>query len=81
MNPAGNSHREATSFYLLNPSRMAALSTIAETVASKHGVNSASWMNGSKERPIACKLGIGFCDHNHERKEPPADYIGMLNFA
>jgi nitrogenase molybdenum-cofactor synthesis protein NifE len=34
-----------------------------------------------KERPIAFKLGIGFCDHNHERKEPLAGYLGMLNFA
>ena len=34
-----------------------------------------------KERPIAYKLGIGFCDHNHERKEPLAGFVGMLNFA
>ena len=26
-------------------------------------------------------MGIGFCDHNHERKEPLAGFIGMLNFA
>jgi nitrogenase molybdenum-iron protein alpha/beta subunit len=26
-------------------------------------------------------VGIGFCDHNHERKEPLAGFIGMLNFA
>jgi len=34
-----------------------------------------------KERPIAHKLGLGFCDHNHERKEALAGYVGMLNFA
>jgi nitrogenase molybdenum-cofactor synthesis protein NifE len=34
-----------------------------------------------KERPIAFKLGIGFCDHNHERKEALAGFEGMLNFA
>ncbi|MDR3457185.1 MAG: nitrogenase iron-molybdenum cofactor biosynthesis protein NifE [Verrucomicrobiae bacterium] len=39
------------------------------------------FIGGVKERPIAYKLGIGFCDHNHERKEPLAGYIGMLNFA
>jgi nitrogenase molybdenum-cofactor synthesis protein NifE len=39
------------------------------------------FIGGVKERPIAHKLGIGFCDHNHERKEPLAGYIGMLNFA
>ena len=26
------------------------------------------FIGGVKERPIAYKLGIGFCDHNHERK-------------
>jgi nitrogenase molybdenum-cofactor synthesis protein NifE len=39
------------------------------------------FIGGVKERPIAFKLGIGFCDHNHERKEPLAGFIGMLNFA
>jgi nitrogenase molybdenum-cofactor synthesis protein NifE len=39
------------------------------------------FIGGVKERPIAYKLGIGFCDHNHERKEALAGYIGMLNFA
>ena len=39
------------------------------------------FVGGVKERPIACKLGIGFCDHNHERKEPLAGFAGMLNFA
>ncbi|HCY86543.1 MAG TPA: nitrogenase iron-molybdenum cofactor biosynthesis protein NifE, partial [Desulfobacteraceae bacterium] len=34
-----------------------------------------------KERPIAYKLGIGFCDHNHERKIPLAGFEGMANFA
>ena len=38
-------------------------------------------IGGVKERPIAYKLGIGFCDHNHERKEALAGYTGMLNFA
>lgn len=39
------------------------------------------FIGGVKERPIAYKLGIAFCDHNHERKEPLAGYVGMLNFA
>ncbi len=38
-------------------------------------------VGGVKERPIAYKLGIGFCDHNHERKEALAGFAGMLNFA
>ena len=38
-------------------------------------------IGGVKERPVAFKLGIGFCDHNHERKEALAGYEGMLNFA
>jgi len=38
-------------------------------------------IGGVKERPIAYKLGIGFCDHNHERKIPLAGFIGMYNFA
>ncbi|MDR0747830.1 MAG: nitrogenase iron-molybdenum cofactor biosynthesis protein NifE [Helicobacteraceae bacterium] len=38
-------------------------------------------IGGVKERPIAYKMGIGFCDHNHERKEALAGFVGMLNFA
>ncbi len=39
------------------------------------------FIGGVKERPIAYKLGIGFCDHNHERKIPLAGFEGMINFA
>ncbi|MEW6657846.1 MAG: nitrogenase iron-molybdenum cofactor biosynthesis protein NifE [Thermodesulfobacteriota bacterium] len=39
------------------------------------------FVGGVKERPIAYKLGVGFCDHNHERKEALEGFIGMLNFA
>jgi nitrogenase molybdenum-cofactor synthesis protein NifE len=39
------------------------------------------FVGGVKERPIAHKLGVGFCDHNHERKQPLEGFIGMLNFA
>jgi nitrogenase molybdenum-cofactor synthesis protein NifE len=39
------------------------------------------FIGGVKERPIAYKLGIGFCDHNHERKIAFSGFIGMLNFA
>jgi nitrogenase molybdenum-cofactor synthesis protein NifE len=39
------------------------------------------FIGGVKERPIAYKLGIGFCDHNHERKKALAGYEGMENFA
>ncbi|MEW6259746.1 MAG: nitrogenase iron-molybdenum cofactor biosynthesis protein NifE [Thermodesulfobacteriota bacterium] len=39
------------------------------------------FIGGVKERPIAYKLGIGFCDHNHERKTPLAGFEGMVNFA
>ena len=38
-------------------------------------------IGGVKERPIAYKLGFGFCDHNHERKEALAGFVGMLNFV
>lgn len=38
-------------------------------------------VGGVKERPIAYKLGLGFCDHNHERKIALAGYSGMINFA
>lgn len=38
------------------------------------------FIGGVKERPIAFKLGIGFCDHNHERKIALAGYEGMINF-
>jgi nitrogenase molybdenum-cofactor synthesis protein NifE len=39
------------------------------------------FVGGVKERPIAYKLGVGFCDHNHERKEPLEGFVGMINFA
>lgn len=39
------------------------------------------FVGGVKERPIAYKLGVGFCDHNHERKEALAGFAGMLGFA
>ena len=39
------------------------------------------FIGGVKERPIAYKLGIGFCDHNHERKECLAGFVGMANFG
>lgn len=39
------------------------------------------FIGGVKERPIAYKLGLAFCDHNHERKIPLAGFEGMVNFA
>ena len=39
------------------------------------------FIGGVKERPIAHKLGLGFVDHNHERKLALAGYEGMMNFA
>ena len=38
------------------------------------------FIGGVKERPIAYKLGIGFCDHNHERKEPLAGFRRHVEF-
>ncbi len=38
-------------------------------------------VGGVKERPLAYKLGIAFCDHNHERKHPLAGFDGVLNFV
>jgi nitrogenase molybdenum-cofactor synthesis protein NifE len=38
-------------------------------------------VGGVKERPIAYKLGLGFCDHNHERKLALEGFEGMRNFA
>jgi len=38
------------------------------------------FIGGVKERPLAYKLGIGFCDHNHERKIALAGFEGMKNF-
>jgi nitrogenase molybdenum-cofactor synthesis protein NifE len=39
------------------------------------------FVGGVKERPIAYKLGVGFVDHNHERKLALEGFVGMLNFA
>lgn len=38
-------------------------------------------VGGVKERPLAYKLGIAFCDHNHERKHALAGYEGVVNFV
>ena len=39
------------------------------------------FIGGVKERPIAYKIGVGFCDHNHERKIALAGFEGVVNFA
>ncbi len=38
-------------------------------------------VGGVKERPLAYKLGVAFCDHNHERKHPLCGFEGAINFA
>lgn len=38
-------------------------------------------VGGVKERPLAYKLGIAFCDHNHERKHALAGFEGARNFT
>lgn len=38
-------------------------------------------VGGVKERPLAYKLGIAFCDHNHERKHALAGFEGVENFT
>ncbi|MEW6089030.1 MAG: nitrogenase iron-molybdenum cofactor biosynthesis protein NifE [bacterium] len=38
-------------------------------------------VGGVKERYLAYKMGIGFCDHNHERKFPLAGFAGDLEFT
>lgn len=38
-------------------------------------------VGGVKERPLAFKLGVAFCDHNHERKHPLCGYDGVVNFT
>ncbi|HEY3277605.1 MAG TPA: nitrogenase iron-molybdenum cofactor biosynthesis protein NifE [Syntrophorhabdaceae bacterium] len=38
-------------------------------------------IGGVKERPIAYKMGVAFCDHNHERKIALAGFEGMVNFS
>lgn len=38
-------------------------------------------VGGVKERPLAYKLGIAFCDHNHERKHPLCGFDGVINFT
>lgn len=38
-------------------------------------------VGGVKERPLAYKLGVAFCDHNHERKIPLCGFEGAVNFA
>jgi nitrogenase molybdenum-cofactor synthesis protein NifE len=39
------------------------------------------FIGGVKERPMAYKLGVAFCDHNHERKIGLAGFEGMVNFG
>jgi nitrogenase molybdenum-cofactor synthesis protein NifE len=38
-------------------------------------------IGGVKERPIAYKLGVAFCDHNHERKHALNGFAGMTAFG
>jgi nitrogenase molybdenum-cofactor synthesis protein NifE len=50
-----------------------------ETFIKEKGANIL--VGGVKERPLAYKLGIAFCDHNHERKHALAGYEGIRNFT
>jgi nitrogenase molybdenum-cofactor synthesis protein NifE len=43
--------------------------------------NVAVMAGGVKERVLAYKLGIGFVDHNHDRKECLAGFEGAVTFA
>ncbi len=38
-------------------------------------------VGGVKERPLAYKLGVAFCDHNHERRHSLVGYEGIRNFT
>lgn len=38
-------------------------------------------VGGVKERPLAYKLGVAFCDHNHERKHALGGFQGAVNFV
>ncbi|MDR2846233.1 MAG: nitrogenase iron-molybdenum cofactor biosynthesis protein NifE [Candidatus Methanoplasma sp.] len=38
-------------------------------------------VGGVKERPLAYKLNVAFCDHNHERRHALAGYDGAVNFT
>ncbi|MTI59875.1 MAG: nitrogenase iron-molybdenum cofactor biosynthesis protein NifE [Firmicutes bacterium] len=38
-------------------------------------------VGGVKDRALAYKMGIAFCDHNHERKHPLSGFEGVINFA
>jgi nitrogenase molybdenum-cofactor synthesis protein NifE len=38
-------------------------------------------VGGVKERPLAYKLGVAFCDHNHERRHALAGFEGVVNFT
>jgi nitrogenase molybdenum-cofactor synthesis protein NifE len=61
--------------YIVDDSNPAELSRIVRETGAE------IFIGGVKERPIAYKLGLGFCDHNHERKTPLAGFEGMVNFA
>jgi nitrogenase molybdenum-cofactor synthesis protein NifE len=39
------------------------------------------FIGGVKERPLAYKLGVAFCDHNHECKHGLAGFSGTLTFG
>ena len=61
--------------------RQVRLANPLELTAFLEEKNVDIFVGGVKERPIAYKLGVAFCDHNHERKEMLAGFAGMLNFA
>jgi nitrogenase molybdenum-cofactor synthesis protein NifE len=61
--------------YIVDDSNPAELSRLVRETGAE------VFIGGVKERPIAHKLGLGFVDHNHERKIPLAGFEGMVNFA
>jgi len=53
--------------------------TELEYFMKEHGADIL--VGGVKERPLAYKLGVAFCDHNHERQHPLTGFVGAVNFA
>ncbi|NOX96642.1 MAG: nitrogenase iron-molybdenum cofactor biosynthesis protein NifE [Nitrospirae bacterium] len=67
---------------MTNPGTIIADDTNPVELAKCLGEQKADLLvGGVKERYLAYKLGIGFCDHNHERKYPLAGFVGDLEFT
>ena len=61
----------------VNPGTASSLDDAAPRGAGNLREKARTSVGGVNERPLAYKLGMAFCDHNHERKHALGGFEGV----